>query len=229
MLWQADPSASFRSPGEPHRRRRCQGKSKPSDQTASIPQLIGGRKWLFSEDAYHVDVSHLAAVVRSSILVRDPQTLALALELCEYGKNLSDRHKYEGLSPFDKVYEDHAVYLGALLGKEVDAAIEHFEAKVETSAAEAAERGYAGQTDSLPAQVLVLLLSRLGRFDQAIDVFAERLADMSEASLICPGLSSLCSSAGRLDRLAEISKSRGDLATYLAAKLQDAERRRVRG
>lgn len=190
------------------------------DDTATVAELLNGRDILFEDEAYHVDVSHLASVVRSSVLLADKQSIALAVELADYGRRLSPRHKYEGLPPFEDVYADHAAYLKALLGVDVETAIERFEEKARVSAAESAERGYAAPTDSLPAQVLVLLLVRLGRLDRAIDVFATYLTEIPEANLACPSLSKLCKAAGRIDRLAEIAKNVGDLVTYTAARLE---------
>ncbi len=190
------------------------------DDTATVAELLDGRDILFEDEAYHVDVSHLASVVRSSVLLADKQSIALAVELADYGRRLSSRHKYEGLPPFEDVYADHSAYLKALLGVDVETAIERFEEKARVSAAESAERGYAAPTDSLPAQVLVLLLVRLGRLDRAIDVFATYLTEIPEANLACPSLSKLCKAAGRIDRLAEIAKCVGDLVTYTAARLE---------
>ncbi|MHC5542603.1 hypothetical protein ACYOEI_30630, partial [Singulisphaera rosea] len=95
-----------------------------------ISSLVSGRDWLFSDDAYHIDVSHLAATVRLAPLVSDPATPSLAVGLTEYGRRLSPRHRYEGEVPFENTYEDHAVYLRALVGEEVEEAIAHFRSKL---------------------------------------------------------------------------------------------------
>src|SRR5262249_6950728 len=68
---------------------------------APIAELIRGREWLFSDDAYHIDVSHLAAVVRFSTVVTDPESIALAVDLTEYGRRLSPRLLFEGAPPFE--------------------------------------------------------------------------------------------------------------------------------
>ncbi|MBX6315930.1 MAG: hypothetical protein IRY99_23905 [Isosphaeraceae bacterium] len=180
---------------------------------APIPVLLAGRKWLFDEDAYHIDVSHLAAVVRLSPLLADPATIALAVELTDYGRHLSSRHRYEGDPPFERLYEDHAVYLRALLGQGVDAAIAHFRAKLGPADRENPYR------DAMPAQVLIRLLVRLGRFDEAIDLAAEHLAGLPESALACPSVAQLCQRAGHLERLAQISRERGHLVDYMAALL----------
>jgi len=97
---------------------------------APIAELIDNRPWLFADDAYHIDISHLGAVVRLSPLVRDRAARARAVELTDYGRHLSDRHRAQGEPPFENHYEDHSIYLRALQGDDVDAAVEHFRAKL---------------------------------------------------------------------------------------------------
>ncbi len=197
------------------------GQPLPAQETqVAIAELISGRDWLFQEDAYHIDVSHLAATVRVAPLLTDPQSIALAADLADYGAKLSERFKYEGEPPFENTYEDHGVYLRALLGKEVDQAITHFRAKITpTDASE--------QENTLPAQVLVGLLARLDRLDEAIEVASEHLAEIPESALICPGAATLCQRAGRPDRLAQIALDHGNLVNYTAALLETGKRKKL--
>jgi hypothetical protein len=192
------------------------GQVVPPEGT-SVPGLMSGRPWLFADEAYHIDVSHLAAVVRMAPLVTDPDTLRLAVELAEYGRNLSHRHRYEGDPPFEDVYEDHRVYLRALIGEDVEAAVAHFRAKLVSPEQDA-------DPDPAPAQALVRLLERLGRVEEAIAVAAEHLAGVPEAFLSCTPLPVLCQRAGRLDLLAKSAQDRGDPVQYVAAILQDGPR-----
>lgn len=185
------------------------GQPVPPEGT-SIPALMTGRAWLFVDDSYHLDVSHLAAVVRMASLLTDPAAIALAVELTDYGRNLSVRHRYEGEPPFERLYEDHAVYLRALLGQEVEEAIAHFRSKL-------APPDPDGRDETLPAQIVVNLLVRLNRLETAIDVAAEHLAGYPDSALLCPGLAQLCHRAGRPDRLAQVSRASGDLVNYAAA------------
>ena len=187
------------------------GQPVPPEGTA-IPGLIAGRAWLLGDDAYHLDVSHLAAVVRMAPLLTDPESIARAVELTDYGRSLSDRYRYEGNPPFDRLYEDHAVYLRALLGQDVEGAIAHFHAKLPPPESD-------DRDDALPAQILVRLLVRLGRLEAAIDVAAAHLAGYPDSALICPSLAQLCHRAGRPDRLARIARDDGDLVHYAAALL----------
>ncbi|WP_406696422.1 hypothetical protein V5E97_36065 [Singulisphaera sp. Ch08] len=180
-----------------------------------IPALIAGNDWLFFEDAYHIDISHLSATVRLAPMLTDPETLIRAAGLCEYGRRLSERHQYEGEAPFEKTFDDHAVYLAALLGQDVDAALAHFRQKIDAPEPDRPE-------NSLPAQIFVGLLVRLGRLDQAIEVAAEHLAGLPESTLGCPSVAQLCQRAGQPDRLAAIARKQGDLVNFTAALLQTA-------
>ncbi len=181
---------------------------------APIAALLEGRDWLFADDAYHLDVSHLASTVRLAPLLDEPETIALALDLTEYGRRLSDRHRYEGDPPFDAHYEDHAVYLKAILGRDVDSAIAHFRAKLPPL-----EAGQGPRDEAVAAQVLVRLLDRLGRPEEAIEVAVGHLAHLPESALGCPGVAQLCRALGRLDRLAAVARDQGDLVQYTSALL----------
>jgi hypothetical protein len=180
---------------------------------APIAQLLEGRPWLFADDAYHIDISHLSAVVRIAPLLSDPATIARAVELTDYGRNLSPRHLSEGEPPFEDHFADHGAYLRALVGDDADVAVRHFRAKLGPAEGE-------GQEGTLPAQILVGLLLRLGRLEEAIDVAAEYLAGIPESALGCPSVAQLCQRAGQPARLAQIARSHGDLVHYAAAILQ---------
>ena len=191
------------------------GESVPGEAT-SIAELIAGRDWLFADEAYHTDISHLSATVRYSILVADPATLALAVDLTEYGRRLSSRLQFEGQAPVRADLRGPPRLPPRLLGQDADAAISHFRMKVEAVVEDDLD-------SSMPAQVLVNLLVRLGKLDEAIDLAAERLAHLPEQALTCPSVAELCQQRGRMDRLAEVSRQRGDLVHFLAARLQDVD------
>ena len=145
-------------------------------QNSDIRALIAGREWLFGEYDSYVDASHLFGILRLAIESSDPETLRLALEMAEYGCCLSATFRTNTPPPFDDYCRDHAVYLKALLGQDVDAAIDHFRRK----------------TDS--AEVLVRLLLRLDRPARCRrslrTVPARPGARASSAAPICPSYTS---------------------------------------
>src|SRR5438445_422566 len=76
---------------------------QPMDQR-SVRDLITGRDWLFADEGYHIDISHLSSVIRFSLALQPCEEQNLAIELCEYGLKLSPRYRYDGPPPFENQY-----------------------------------------------------------------------------------------------------------------------------
>jgi hypothetical protein len=177
---------------------------------SNVSELIRGRDWLFGDLNYYVDTAHLTAIIPLALDFADPEALELAIELCDYGAHLSSQFHFASDPPFDDFYNDHAIFLKALAGRDSDGAIAHFRDKIIASPAGA------GTT---PAQVLVLLLTRLKRYRDAIDVSLDCLAGENQNQLGCPTLPQLCQFAGDYDSLGEIAKRRGDMLNFAAAAI----------
>jgi hypothetical protein len=187
-------------------KRAIEAREGTAPEAHSLPDLIACRDWLFGDYDYYVDTSHLLSVLRFSLDLRDAETLGLAVELAEYGKHLSPNFRYETPPPFEDTYQDHAIYLRALAGRDVDAAIEHFRAK-------------AGTGDSVPAQIFVTLLGRLERYADAIEAYERYLTAVPAAELACPSLAQLCVLANDFGALRRDALERGDLVSYATARL----------
>lgn len=177
---------------------------------ATLRELIAGREFLFNDDNYHIDVSHLNSVVRFARMLEPTDAeLDLALQLAQYGARLAPQYQYAGNPPFADFYPAHIRYFQALLGQEREQAVEYFRSQIGTDLAE---------TDTqLSAYALVDLLIRLERHDEAIDLALRYLPDTAEEF----GLSipELCAKAGRFDKLCEFAKARGDLLNFAAGLL----------
>ena len=93
---------------------------------ASIPELIAGRDWLFEGNSYYVDTSHLTSVIRFSLDLTDHDALGQVVEMAEYGSHLAPMFHERSEPPFDNFFADHAIYLRAIRGEEVDKAVAHF-------------------------------------------------------------------------------------------------------
>jgi len=146
--------------------------------SGDIRALVSGRAWLFGEYDSYVDASHLFGILRLAIESACPETLSLALAMAEYGCCLSGTFRPSTQPPFDDYCRDHVIYLKALLGQDVDGAIDHFRKK------------------EFSAEVLVRLLLRVGRSSEAVEVFEQHLLDRDPAFLSCPDLAQLCRQAG---------------------------------
>jgi hypothetical protein len=174
----------------------------------SLRELFGGREWLFTDDSYHIDVSHLNAVVRfARWLDAGCPELDLALQLAQYGSKLAPQYQYAGNPPFEEFYPAHIRFFEALLDRERDRAIGYFRAKLGDDLA---------STDAqLAAFALVDLLLRLGRRDEALELACKYLADSADEFGL--SLPELCAESKRFDLLKSLAQSRGDVVNYAAA------------
>ncbi len=171
-------------------------------------ELIQGRDWLFENNTYFVDTSHLSATVRFATEARDPDTIRRAIELCEYGRRLSPMLQYRGFIPFEDVYNDCLVYLKALAGEDPTPALEMLEQK--------AQHENADLTGHIAAQVKVNLLCRLGRYKEAVETFRRYLSQVPLNQLYCPTVQQLCAMAGDPQLLCAVAREDQDPVGYLA-------------
>jgi hypothetical protein len=177
----------------------------PSD---SLRELITGRDWLFDEANYHIDVSHLNAIVRfARAMDASCPDLAKVIELAEYGTHLDEQFQYGGDAPFDDFYPAHVQFLKAIADDGRDEALAYFKEKLE------AEPDH--EDKQLIAYVLVDLLTRCGKLAEALEVAEPYLTDVEEASGF--SFARLCRDADRLDTLQKVTRAKGDLVGYAAA------------
>lgn len=185
-----------------------EGTAPPAER---VLDLIRNRDWLFEDEFYHVDVSHLSAVVQMSMHLPPGADLDMARELTAYGCKLSPRYQYPSDPPFENQYRDYAVYLDILAGDKVEEGLAHFRVKLENA-----------EPDSIgtaPAETLVNLLLRLERPAEALAVARRYLANEDSRGLSCPGLTELCERAHDFQTLTEVARERGDSVHFLAGLL----------
>jgi hypothetical protein len=181
-------------------------------ESCSIAALIEGRDWLFENNAQYTDSSHIAPVLKLSADLDDAETLKLAVEIAGYASRLGEMFQYSDDPPFERAYDDRRIYLEALVGTDVDRAVRHFDEKA--AASDPDRDGYR------PAEVLVELLIRVERYDDAIKAFRRYLMDAAPEDLSCPSLLQLCQMAGDFRQLRETAKEQADPLSYLAALIQ---------
>lgn len=187
------------------------GADAPPDTPGVVAKLIAERDYLFEDEAYHIDTSHLSSVVQMSMHLKPCLELNLARELCQYGKKLQGRFVGEDSPPFDGGYADYEVYLSILAGDRVEEGLAHFRNKLETADPE--------EVGTYPAEVLVNLLLKLGRGREAVEVARKHLTQSEGRQLTCPNLNELCQRFGAYEALAEAAKQHGDLVHFLAGRI----------
>ena len=181
-------------------------------QTDSIAELIAGRAWLFEGMSSYTDSTHLTSVLRFTPELEDAGTLRMALELAEYGLCLDPMFHFRGDPPFEDTYLDHAMYLKALLGQDIEAAIAHFRKKAEPPAAMPG--------DTAAAEVLIDLLVQLKRYAEAIEVSVAYLPDDNNTPLSCPSALQLCQMAGDYATLRSLARRSEDVLGFVAGVIQ---------
>ncbi len=188
---------------------------QPPAQT-SIRETIAGRDWLFAEDAYHIDLSHLSSVAQMSMNLTPCPELNLARELCAYGQRLSGRFLGSGDPPFEDQYRAIGIYLGLLAGDNIEEGLDYFR--------EQAEKADPETVGSYPAQVLVNLLLRLDRATEALVAARKYLASEDNRQLSCPSIVDLCRKVGDYRTLAEVAREQGDPVHYLAGLISESRK-----
>jgi hypothetical protein len=181
----------------------------PSDG-AGVADILQGNDQLTADDGYHVDISHLASIVQYSLELPPGEASKKVIELCQYGAKLSTRLQPSSDSPFEEGYRDYLVYFKTLNGIDVEEGLNHFRLK-----AESVENS---QEQTAPGEVLVHLLSQLGRHQEALTAYARYLAQAEPRQLACPPPHELARKSGDFGALAELSLRRGDAVSYAAAK-----------
>ena len=111
-------------------------------------------------------------------------------------------------APFEEPYRDHDVYLAILLGDDVEGGLAHFRAK--------AEQGV-DEVGSGPAEVLVQLLQKLGRTDEALETARRHLAKADNHWLTYTA--ELCRKANNFQVLADVAREQGNPVQFIAALL----------
>jgi hypothetical protein len=188
-----------------------QREDKPPAE-ATLAELVAERPWLLENDSYHIDTSHLSSTVRFGRLLVDREPLQLALDLTEYGRRLSPALQFPGDEPFLDVYDSHRLLFAASLGEQVDEAVDRFGRKARELAIE--EHGTGA------VETYLILLTRLGRHAEALEVWGELVPAGVQLSPYAPRPLEMARRAERIERYLELCRQRNDYLAYAAALVE---------
>jgi hypothetical protein len=174
----------------------------------SLGELVRDRDWLFADNNYHLDTTHLAATVRFARLLEDVGALALAEDLTAYGRRLNAQFQFAGEEPFADVYPSHALWFAAQLGRQVDEAVAYFRERAQ--AISVAEFGTAA------AETYIALLARLKRHDEALEATIELIPAGTRTAGFAPNLLELARLSGSYERFLAACRQRGDIVGFTA-------------
>ncbi len=146
-------------------------------ESENLADLIDGCPGLTADQNYHIDTSHLSSVVRIGRIVDEPQVQRLAWQLCRYGQHLAELFQPQGYAVFSPYYTAHQKYYEILLAEEgSDDGLAFFRqrrADLTTASQEPSVLSLEAQIEA--TDVLVELLMRLQRFDDAVEVLLDQL------------------------------------------------------
>ena len=182
----------------------------PSDQ--SLGEIIAPRKWLLQDGGYHLDTTHLSAVVRNAAVIDDKLAWQKASELVQYGRRLHHEFQYPGEEPFVDFYPAYAAYYDVLMGKNVDAGLNQFKRKAETVDTD--------QHGTEAVETYVDLLHRIGQHHEAISEAIRLAPDDVPAQRIVPlllGIAKHCPDFQAYQQIADFCRKQGDVLGFTAA------------
>lgn len=187
--------------------------SEESTKPASnrFAELLAEREWLFDGNRYHIDTTHLASVIRFARVLEDENQIKLAIDLTEYGRRLSSQYQYENEEPFADLYPSTKIYLNAILGTDVEGALEFFEKKAREC--DTYNEGY------MPVEVYIELLSRVGKPADAMEALIELMPDASPKIGIAPTIMELANQADDFSRFTSFCKENEDLLGFVTGLL----------
>jgi hypothetical protein len=185
---------------------------QPREQT--LRDLVQDRDWLFQDNSYHLDTTHLAATVRIARTLTEADDLRLALDLTEYGRRLSQQFQYQGDEPFAEMYPANALYFQALLGEKTDEAVAYFKNKAEML--DPQYHGYA------TIETYIDLLTRLGRHAEALAAAMKHGLGSIQPLGNAPALVELAGRSGDYAALLSHCREKEDLLGFAAALVSSA-------
>jgi hypothetical protein len=182
----------------------------PAEQT--IGAWLALMPGLLRDGTYHLDTTHLASTVRFARVLDDLETLRLAADLAEYGRQLHAQYQYASEEPFADLYPMSLAWFRALLGEHVDAALRVFRQKAESLDLE--EHGTIG------IETFADLLARIGRPAEAAKYLMRSMPEGMRPFGVAPSLIELSSASGEFESMKDHARQRGDLIGFAAAVLQ---------
>ena len=191
------------------------------EKTGQLPgetdlvELVRGRTWLFEGAKVHADAQAVIAISRIGLLCEAREDLIMSLCISEYGRLLETPHHPPSLPLFEAGYQDHARFARALLGESADETVDYFRNKLYT---------YHGSSDTFPAEMVMLLYWRLGRKDDALDIWQQHLSwqPPEKPGAVVPSFYELCLEAQDFSRLSDIARTQDDVAAWAAAQIMES-------
>ncbi len=188
------------------------GRQDSEPTATTLAELIADQEGMFGEHSYHIDTTHLASTTRFSRILENEECLRLALDLTQYGQELHEQFQYEGDEPFKDIYRHHAFYFQALLGENLDEALDHFK--------ERSDNVDTNQWGTVGIETYIDLLARVGKIEEAIAVTIEKIQPGQRTMGLAPSLLELCERSGNYSPLMDACRGSDDVLGFATGLMQ---------
>ncbi len=176
---------------------------------STLADILLSRPDLLKDGAYHMDTTHIASTVRFARVLDKSESLEKALDLAIYGRNLHSQYQYAGEEPFEPLYAMSLAFFRALLGVQIEIALQLFLRK--------AEELPVPEFGTVAIETYVDLLARIGRYDAALKAMLQKMPDGVRPVGVAPSLLELSKLANDYEPMRLRCKEIGDLIGYAAA------------
>jgi len=185
-----------------------------------LVELIRLRPWLFEDAKTHADPEHVNSVSRIGLLCESTEDLIMCLSIAEYGRMIGKHYNPAPHAPFEAGFSDYSRFARALLGQNVDDTVTHFRSKL-------AVYGGSSGGNRTPAEMVVMLLWRVGKKEEALDVWQQYLNELAPEipGVFIPSFYELCIQGKSFRRLAEAARLQGDASGFAAARALETQER----
>ncbi|MEP3477634.1 MAG: hypothetical protein ABJZ55_00150 [Fuerstiella sp.] len=181
-----------------------------ADVTADLAKLVREHSWLFDGGSYHIDVSHLHSTVGfARALTAQDGELALAVQLCAYGRQLDAPLQYPGDIPFDEFYIGNQWFLNAIAGTEVDDAVAYFVKRLKDEPDEPDRR--------LISMVILDLAERADRLPTVLPHVLPHVGEMEDPNGF--SFTEMCVDLKLHDALEQLAQQNDDPLAWTIARL----------
>lgn len=192
-------------------RRHAEEKVAMLPANMSLRQLITDHPWVFENSSYHTDLSHLSSVIRfARCLTNQSAQLSLIDDLLAYGQQLDCDLMPHHDTPFEDFFIAHQHFFDVISAKDIEGGLNYFRQKTDSAEDE--------QDRSLAALVLIDLLSRLKRFEEAAPLVLQYLTD---ERIHGSAFVDFCRDAKQFGLLKQHAEKTNNPLLYLTAELED--------
>ena len=194
-------------------------KSETIQSASPLADLLAEHPTLLQEGGYHMDTTHIASTIRFARVLDDPKSLALAIDIASYARHLHPQYQYSSEEPFEPLYPMSLAFFRTLRGDKVEAGLQTFLRKAEDLSVQ--EHGTIG------IETYVDLLSRIGRFDEAMENLLARMPQNVRPMGVAPSLLELSRLADNyqpmIQRCSKINDLLGLASAVLSQQSQKAK------